>query len=62
MQSKPQKITIEIAPLTFSGPNRSQVKAMERQTKKDADAAIRQWLGLGPYSKVVQTRMQDLEK
>jgi hypothetical protein len=59
MQSQPLKVIIEIGPLIFAGTSKRQIRAMEQQTKRDADVAIRQHLGLGPYSKVVRVRMAE---
>ena len=55
----PKTFVIEVGPIISYGFGRSDVARMERETKRDIDTMVRRYMLVGPYSKVVRSRVEE---
>ena len=56
---KPKSIVVEVGPITHYGRTDAERKQMERRTLRDIEGLVRDYVRVGPRSKVVRARIEE---
>lgn len=56
-----KRIVVEIGPFVMHGFGKASIAHMERKMRDEIDERVRSYMSVGPYSKAVRTRIEEVE-